>query len=104
MAAAKWMAEDDALGLPLPRSLDTSEGYAYIERYVMALLYFQNGGKDWKHQMNWLESDSICDWRETFFTSSGTSFSSGCLCTTDYASGLYLGKFGNAMENDLTNI
>jgi hypothetical protein len=32
------------------------------QRYVLACLYFANGGDDWIYKSNWLTGASECDW------------------------------------------
>lgn len=32
------------------------------ERYILAVVYYQNGGSQWSRSFNWLSERSVCDW------------------------------------------
>lgn len=56
--AFHWFMEEDPMQLS---SNDPS--HTIIERYVMALIYFTNGGERWYSKENWLSGKHICDWQ-----------------------------------------
>ncbi|CAJ1943044.1 unnamed protein product [Cylindrotheca closterium] len=58
--AYTWLLEDDqAKG-----DLMTLEPDHIIQRYVCALLYFALNGENWYSQLNFLASDSVCEWND----------------------------------------
>ena len=64
--AALWLAYQDGAALPLPRvsiyDSTTSEGYLYMVRYVMVVLYYQMQGDSWSTNVNFMTSRYVCDW------------------------------------------
>jgi hypothetical protein len=61
-----------------------------IERYVLALLFFEfNGYKDWLHDYNFLSSQDHCNWNAVF---SGTKEGVTDCNEEGHVSGLALGK------------
>jgi hypothetical protein len=61
--AATWMARGDTHSMSIPKGSPASkEGYAFIQRYIMALLYYQMGGPQWKYDINFLKAQNTCDW------------------------------------------
>ena len=88
--AAHWLAETDPAQVPLPTaSIDdpgTSEGYMYMIRYVMALIYFQMNGENWPAQLGFLTESFVCLWNGFSLTAGGTvgSYERGGLrCDSD---------------------
>jgi hypothetical protein len=63
--AAKWLAEQDGAGLPLPKPDFSLYGsYMYMFRYVMAVNYYALGGPDWEKKHGFLTEADVCDWNE----------------------------------------
>ncbi|CAB9510772.1 leucine Rich Repeat [Seminavis robusta] len=61
--AATWMAHGDAHSRTIPEGSPASkEGYDFIQRYIMALFYYQMGGKHWKYELNFLKAENTCGW------------------------------------------
>jgi hypothetical protein len=65
----KWMADEDGLNLFLPNASNPAavSPYIFLQRYVLALLFFStNGdvrGEQWDHSVNFLQPTDTCDWR-----------------------------------------
>lgn len=60
--AAMWIANKDGRQVEIPSSTDYSEAYPFVQRYVLALMYFALGGENWVFkQVNWLHSKSECE-------------------------------------------
>ena len=64
--AAQWLATEDLAGVPLPRvsfsDPSSPEGYMFVVRYVMALIYFQMNGDNWHTPVNFMTPQPICQW------------------------------------------
>jgi hypothetical protein len=58
--ALDWLANVDGYD-PSADFVVTSD-QIYVERYVLALLYFSTNGKSWNNQYNFTLPTSICDW------------------------------------------
>ena len=70
--AARWLAQDDKAGLPLPetsigdddyKSSSSSSAYMYMVRYVLTVLYYQMDGESWPTQVNFLTDKPVCQWQ-----------------------------------------
>jgi hypothetical protein len=62
--AAKWIADEDPLRLPLP--VDGKSTTKFVQRYVLALLYMSLGGEGWGLRMNWMSGEDACLWYSEF--------------------------------------
>jgi hypothetical protein len=47
-------------------SLYSSTHLSFVERYVLTVVYFALGGRDWTHQVNFLSATHVCTWYEDF--------------------------------------
>ena len=72
--ALEFMAEADGFVIPASDSFvmeiptsDTStpEGYAFMTRYIMAVLYHATGGDGWTFDLNFLKPVGVCAWYST---------------------------------------
>lgn len=61
--AVQFMAHLDPHSMKIPKESPASkEGYVFMQRYVMALMYHQMNGKQWKYNLNFLVAENTCDW------------------------------------------
>jgi hypothetical protein len=68
--ALNWLANDD-------KFLNASSSVeSVIDRYVLAVVYYADGGTHWNHPSIFLTNESICTWHN--FVANGT----GAFCTT----------------------
>lgn len=103
--AAQWIANADPRNLALPsQPVSTQQGYHYVTRYVLAVLYFALGGdRSWRVSFNFLSADDLCQWRDIWISrSTGALLPVGSLCdSTGLIHSLYLGtlllSFGNQL-------
>jgi hypothetical protein len=61
--AAKWIADYDGMKLGIPQY---GEHVVFVERYVMAVLFYALDGNHWKHDLNFLSPNHICTWYAGF--------------------------------------
>ena len=54
----------DPLALPVPHSHVITEGYQFITRYVLMVLYFSTDGEQWNKQRHFRSELSTCEWWE----------------------------------------
>jgi hypothetical protein len=70
--AAKWIANEDPMMLSVPEPLTTevlrnstiADEEIFVNRYLLALIYFATGGNKWSNSFNFLSAKSICEWFE----------------------------------------
>eukprot|EP00957_Ditylum_brightwellii_P027248 2060156-Ditylum_brightwellii.AAC.1 len=60
--AIKWLANEDPLQLDIPMSADTEDAKTFMNRYIMAVLYFSTNGEKWNDQFNFLTEKTTCEW------------------------------------------
>ena len=65
--AALWIADQDKIndgdGLPLPDDpVNYDASYGFVQRYILAVMYFALDGPKWGNQVNFLSEKSVCDW------------------------------------------
>ena len=84
-------------GLRLKNNQDMIQ--RYIERYVLAVLYYHFEGTTWNYELNFLSQSDHCNWWAEFATPRGQKSREGVLCNADgYVIGLNLGKFPSAVN------
>jgi hypothetical protein len=57
-AALDWLANMDAWEV----DIDSVPPQVFVERYVLALLFFSTNGPSWRKGLNFLKPTSVCDW------------------------------------------
>ena len=90
--ALTWISESDLLQLSVPAAgPDTTEGYSFLTRYVMAVLYYATNGANWNFGLLFLSQHNTCDW---FFIFSPPVGQVGVLCNqaTDTIAGISFSK------------
>lgn len=83
--AAKWIADQDPLNMPMPASNGYEDAYKFVQRYALAVLYFAWGGdEEWVFDYNFLSKKDECDWNTDYKTSdSDQTFQLGVRCNDD---------------------
>lgn len=98
--AATWLARDDPLYYKTPalsiNFYDDDYAYDFVQRYIMALVFFATGGPaDWSYHNNFLSVRATCDWhvmRQSVNSQQLIPF--GLLCNSENKiDGLYLCTF-----------
>jgi hypothetical protein len=88
--AAEFIADGDAYNMPLTD--ETSK--RFVERYVLAYMYYAMGGPQWTYKLNFLSAKDHCDWFTRFETTSGGILREGVLCDNEgRVDKLMLGKW-----------
>jgi hypothetical protein len=65
----------------------------FVERYVLTLIYYQLGGREWTYSLKFLSGRDHCEWWDKFSTSSGDTLHMGVLCDENgFVTKLNLGK------------
>ena len=81
--AAKWMAHEDEGHRLIPQGgPNTIEGYKFVQRYIMVLMYYQMGGERWKYDLNFLSENDTCEWFAWIVGTTG-SHPMGVRCNQD---------------------
>jgi hypothetical protein len=60
--AAFWISELDELAFTIPDSRSHPNYLPFVQRYVLALLYFSTGGHKWKEKHSFLGKQDVCNW------------------------------------------
>jgi hypothetical protein len=90
--AAFWLAETDGANLAVPTAaVTTAEGYKYMTRYILAVLYYSTGGELWTSQVGFMTNEDICNWYG-LFRSGSSSFRKGVVCDSGLLTGLGISK------------
>jgi hypothetical protein len=77
--AAQFISDGDVYQMK-----HTKENSAqFVERYVLALLYYHFKGPEWTHQLQFLDGTDHCDWWMEYSTSSGENVRQGVQCNED---------------------
>lgn len=89
--ASVWLAEVDGANLKVPQSTVLAiEGYKYMTRYILAVLYFATGGEAWDSQVNFMTGRDVCEWYSVFFNGE-SAFRKGVVCEVTSGSRLLVG-------------
>jgi hypothetical protein len=84
--ALLWLADQDLQQLPVPmKSVSSPAGYNAMQRYLLAVSYFQMGGSQWAHRLGFLSGNSTCHWnQQREVTPSNGTLLRGSLKDTNY--------------------
>lgn len=94
--AARWIAIDDGMQLEVPTTTeDADDTYdSFVERWVMAVIYYQMNGASWDIQFGWLGDTSVCDWQDSYPASDGgANRMAGIGCHNERVSDISLRKY-----------
>ena len=91
--ALEWLAVSDRSGLQVPDGdKSTTEGYEFMTRYVLAVLYYYTMGDEWEYSLNFLSPFTACSWFSVLEFSDGEQEFRGVDCSDDgKIQALYLG-------------
>jgi hypothetical protein len=79
--ACTWLAEQDGANLAVPAvGIGSLNGYNYMTRYVMAVLFYSTDGINWENPLEFMTEKSVCDWNAQFTTDGQNYFTKGVLC------------------------
>lgn len=78
--AANWIANIDEKELDVPTTLAGTASYSFVQRYVLALLYYEWEGSDWTFGSKFLTNNDECDWNIGFQTDAKHSYKFGASC------------------------
>ena len=83
--AAKWIADEDELNMPMPASNSYEDAYKFVQRYALAVLFFAWGGEDkWIFNYQFLSNQDECDWNYKYTSEdSDEEFDLGVKCNDD---------------------
>lgn len=81
--AMHWITLVDEADLSIPDESDKDAVYKYVQRYVMALLYYATNGQNWEHGLHWLGSESICEWLDFVGDVNHKKHNTGVGCDAD---------------------
>lgn len=81
--AVSWLVQLDGDGRePLPA--DGEDAAFFVQRYVLALLYYATNGQFWLHSRNLLRGDrNTCGWNTRVDDDNGDSFDFGAVCNEE---------------------
>jgi hypothetical protein len=77
--AAYWISMEDSDYLEIPTSLEENP-FRFVQRYVLAVLYFAWQGNDWINGLNFTSGIHECSWFDTVPDSTGDVFAVGVTC------------------------
>jgi hypothetical protein len=63
--ASKWIADQDDFDMEIPDDPENvDDSYDFVQRYVMAVIYYALGGDEWQDDYGFLSPSPVCDWNE----------------------------------------
>lgn len=80
--AALWIANEDQDNLDIPVNTVGSASNRFLQRYVLAVLYYSLGGDEWTQSFNFLSSNHECSWNEEMKDENNEVFAVGASCDT----------------------
>jgi hypothetical protein len=86
--AFNWLANIDEY--TARDEIEAIEDHELVERYALAVLYYENLGQTWNNQLKFLESISACAWNNGIDSVKETAL--GIYCFNDRVTFIQLGK------------
>jgi hypothetical protein len=81
--AVQWLAEEDKYSRYVMHQTTPENTQRYIERFVMATVYFHFHGDEWTYKLNFLKGTDTCHWFTNFDTAGGNEVRVGITCDDD---------------------
>ncbi|KAG7349626.1 RHS repeat-associated core domain containing protein [Nitzschia inconspicua] len=85
--AARWLAMEDPEQLAVPFTDNNPEGglrntipFRFIQRYVLAVLYYALQGDDWVQPHKFVSDAHECSWFESIVQGDGVTYAMGVTC------------------------
>jgi hypothetical protein len=82
-SAQAWAMQFLADGDSYQMVIDEDTAWKFIERYVLAVLYYHFSGADWTYTLNFMTSQDHCNWFQRFTTIAGDTLHEGVLCNDE---------------------
>jgi hypothetical protein len=60
--ASRWIADEDLRDVDIPDSTEYDVAFRFVQRYILAVLYYATGGADWKFDVGFLATRNECSW------------------------------------------
>eukprot|EP00545_Synedropsis_sp_CCMP1620_P006942 CAMPEP_0119014334 /NCGR_PEP_ID=MMETSP1176-20130426/9518_1 /TAXON_ID=265551 /ORGANISM="Synedropsis recta cf, Strain CCMP1620" /LENGTH=693 /DNA_ID=CAMNT_0006967489 /DNA_START=118 /DNA_END=2199 /DNA_ORIENTATION=+ len=79
--AANWITNGDSKQLPIPTTLAGTSSYSFVQRYVLAVLYYEWDGSDWTFGSKFLSNEDECDWNNGFQADVKHHYKFGASCS-----------------------
>ncbi len=87
--ATAFVADGDSMQM----ELTPENARRFVERYVLAVLYYQFNGPRWTYNLKFLSGLDHCEWHDDFMTSNGKTVQQGVVCDEEgHVVNLNLGK------------
>jgi len=79
--AARWISNVDQLHYEIPSSdNDAPSSHRFVQRYVLAVLFFALGGEGWHEDLEFLSNEDECAWYNTVRVADGQQYAHGVTC------------------------
>ena len=100
--AARWIADEDKMNMPLPASTNYEDAYKFVQRYALAVLYFAWAGEEkWIFNYQFLSEKDECDWNYKYKAGdSDEEFDLGVKCNEDQEVN-YIFMPGNGLDGTI---
>ena len=81
-AAANWIAniDKDKYVIPSHAEADMHLSYYFVQRYVLAVLYYAMGGENWTYKSRFLSKAVTCEWNQGFKLDNVQRYDFGVKC------------------------
>ena len=92
--ACNWIANGDQRQIDIPSNTTVEGSHVFVQRYVLALLYYSMGGDKWNSFLTnrFLSSEDECNWN-IGMRADDTIYELGTDCDVDSITRLFLRKF-----------
>jgi Leucine-rich repeat (LRR) protein len=85
--AAAWLTSGD------PKKMEVDATEEFMNRYILATIYYALDGDNWAYDLDWFTSSDVCEWTRNFETKEGTPIEIGVTCNDGgHIKELYLPK------------
>jgi hypothetical protein len=78
--AAYWISELDELAYTIPTSRIDRNYIPFVQRYILALLYFATGGHNWNVKCSFLGNQDVCQWFKIMTLNEDENLTLGVSC------------------------
>lgn len=71
--ALDFLVNHDHMQLKIPGDVKSDEGQAFVQRYVLAVLFYALNGANWKQSLNFMTQEHECAWTSSIVNEEGAA-------------------------------
>lgn len=78
--ALSWIANKDKMKMDIPNGVTAPKAHEFVQRYILAVMYYALNGSNWVFDCGFLSSKSECEWNNGINADGTHTYKFGASC------------------------